>query len=306
MCDVVGVVAFPGISMSFDAALRTRVKRLLGGVYLEPDFSELVLALRQRPYGNRLIVELGHFASHREERDRGIITDVTRDFCTAARFTFWSVRNQPVRASRMPPGTREAMAVNLAMIDDVRLRQMSGLKRKRARPVLQTLVAKIADNPDGTCGVVGPITSEERSLLTTLTGILIVRSAFDADELFADFRDALLKNKLLEPSEIDEAKLLSAPLALYAVGRLHHSAVLLRDNTVARLRASGSDGTVQVTGTGKALEEPMGTIDAAFSVFVTGLKVIDHCEGSLTDPSSADWEKPLELSASGKLRVIVP
>jgi hypothetical protein len=295
--------------MSFDKSLRARVQRMLRGSYIESDFNELFLALRQRPYGQKLVTEIGNFVAHRETREQGVATDIISGFVAEMRFHFPQMGGRPPHsADALPADTLDVFRFKFSRMTDQEVSVTCHCKnRKQGKAIFDSVMQKIVPNGAGGLRLATQrFPTPEYRLLKRLLEVMTVKPAFTGKDLFVQFREALRKNKLLGDAEIAACASIEAPLALFTVGRLHHSSTRLPDGTTAPLVAACDDRTISVMGTGVVGQKDGRVKSIAFDVFATNLDPATHCEGDLVRGRAAHeaWDGPLELSPAGKLRVI--
>jgi hypothetical protein len=284
------------------AAARTRIGRLLRGQLVGDDLTRLFQYLRTRSYGYQTVKEVGDFAAHFDEREKGITTDLVRDFFTIQRFVF------PLFARGVR--TIEGLSINASFLkasfrvqDLATVRKKTGLSRQVAKRIFESMLAKF-ESVVGTPNSI-TLTPEESSLVQVLLDTIVVKPAFDDNRLFREFVHVIEKNKLLQPSERRLIHQQRPIISLFAVAYMHGCDIVLEDGSRAHLAATRhtSDGSIQVTASAWAGIPEQPNIHVAGPVFKTELRAADWCAPELLEgDDQSHWDYPIEVGPDQKLR----
>ncbi|HEX2764815.1 MAG TPA: hypothetical protein VHM92_13355 [Allosphingosinicella sp.] len=273
-----------------DEDLNRRCQRLLRGERRCEDLDRLFLALRERSPARASIREIGDFVAHRDEREKGPVTQRVRDVFTS--FASWlriSVMRQPFTITDI----RKAAEANLRNATDAQLQERLGLTRGIAKSVLTQALNKAAKGKKATI--------RERLTVDYLGGAFIWNPAFTDTEVIEDLIAALDGVGLL--SKTDHAIFRSRAdfITLYVLTLLHGSKVILENGDRADLLAgfANHEGRLEIKAilTVAELKKP---VFAPTCVFWTKLRAVDHCVPTLLDIPE-EWNAPIEISDDGKL-----
>jgi hypothetical protein len=212
-----------------DLIIRPRVERLLYGDFTLDDLTRIFLFLRERSYGRKTVREIGDFVAHLGERDRGVTTDLARDFFKVLRFMI-PLMNQSNPQITLEP---EVLIATFATIGMEQIRIETKMKPKVAKRVFQSLLEKAK-------GVLGvdksvTLTGQESALARLLVSRFTVTSAFDDKRLNKEFCECLEKAKLLHSNERGLLKTKEPLIALFALYCMHQSTLKLEDGSQAYL-----------------------------------------------------------------------
>jgi hypothetical protein len=286
-----------------DTALRLRVERLLRDDFRPEDLTALFLALRFRSFGRETVIEIGDFVAHADERNKGAVTQVARDFFTVARLSLLYI-GRTLDPNDLPASIPSVLEATFRQLDDSILVSDTGLTRETAKKKLALIVRKMKPNAAGRIAVWAELDETERSIVLCLTR-LVVKPAFDDNRLFREFSGALLKNDLLAESEMAQFSRFKPAVSLFAMSVMHQCRIDLGDGTTALLQAC-SDDTLNVVATAEA-ESPRKKLNAAATMFTTALRGAEYCDPELlkeTSPSRPCWHHPIELTTGKKLAKI--
>lgn len=151
------------------------------------------------------------------------------------------------------------------------------------------------------------LSDEEVRVLQYIGNRFIWKPAFTDEEVVRDFCDVLVLNKIIP--ENDRAAFVAAGefISLYALIRMHGTAIALKGGTNAPLLAgyANKHGLLEVKVQIEFNDGPK-PISAPVCMFLTKLKPEDHCEASLLAPAkdymARMWRAPIEIGDDGKLR----
>jgi hypothetical protein len=286
-----------------DAALRIRVERMLRGEFILDDLTNLFLALRQRAGGRQSVVEVGDFVAHRNERNKGIVSQAVRDFFVRVRFLIESYERK-LAVYDLPPYIAEFLQASARHMDyQAAKKNGASFTRVQVKNELPGLLASIKSS-NGRCYLWPLVTQRELELCDFLASLYTFKPMLTEDSLFEEFTGALAENGLLRTSELQKLLPMKGAIALFALCHMHQCFVELSDGVKGYLEASpygGGDDTIAVTAT----VPTMGSKGAkmAHAVFLTDRTVADDCRpGMECDPQNPYWKYPLEVGPDQKLR----
>lgn len=208
-----------------DDDLHGRVQRLLSGSHHIHDLDRLFLALRDRAHGRESIREIGDFVAHRDQRQKGLVTQTGRDVFTS--IDVWSLSFRGHKPA-LEDIARAAWA-NFRLASDRQIEAGCGLRRGTVKGRLKSGLSKLG------CGEV--LTTQELKVIEYLGNRFIWKPAFTDKQLFGEFRDVLYLNSILVNADIPALDGIRAFLTLYAICCMHGSAVVLDNGIRAELRA---------------------------------------------------------------------
>jgi hypothetical protein len=272
-----------------DTDLQKRVQRLLRGERRSDDLDRLFLGLRDRSHGRESVREIGDFVAHRNQREKGPVTQKARDVFLSFHSWFRIRSGQPFDLAHI----RKVSAANLRVATDDQIAARLGLTRSVAKSVLEQALRKLENGKEAT--------AREKLAVDYFGGAFIWNPALTDTVVMDDLASLLVKTNLLPAAERTAFETLSPFLALYVITLMHGSTVLLDDGGRAAL-VGGYDNDqgrlevkarLQFTDLGKPVSAPV-------CMFWTGLRGEDHCAERLClDPEA--WLGPLEIDAQGKL-----
>ncbi|RVO95009.1 hypothetical protein [Sinorhizobium meliloti] len=233
-----------------DPKSRLRVERLLRGDFRPDDLTGLFLYARDHCDGREPVAEIGHFVAHHHERNRGLITRATREWCAVARFHLYQFGpdgKSGFDARRMPPATRDYFKIAAKRLGPKVIMRDTKLRQAEAHAMMQTLADRLTQNADGTWALPEPSSQTELDLLKCICSYLVVQPAFDGDRLFDDFIATLKSNALITKEEIREnSESLKVLVQLYAVAAMHNCIVQLDEVSTVRLRGTAEHRKIEV------------------------------------------------------------
>ncbi len=262
------------------------------------DLDRLFLDQRESAHGRESFRELGDFLAHRDERDKGPVTQRVRDVFTSFRVWSFGLRGLTPTIDDL----RAAGVANLNLLADEELEAECGLRREVAKLKfergLRTLFA-------------GHLMSDRQMKLFNYLGNRFVwKPAFTDEVLFEDFVEVSIRNQVLLAGDRPRMESERSLLTLYAIARLHGSVIKVADGQMATLYAGFANDErrleVKVDLGSDGWEKP---VHVPICMFWTGLRAEDHCDasllGNLGEPLWNSWKQPIELSADRKLRLLV-
>lgn len=119
--------------------LRQRVERYIRGDCRVADLDRMFLGLRDRCYGLNSIREIGDFVAHRDQREKGPVTDKVRDIQLS--LESWLHQGE----GRFPDlaKAKRISAANLRTATDEQLTERFGLRREVVKSVLSRAIRKL-------------------------------------------------------------------------------------------------------------------------------------------------------------------
>lgn len=136
-----------------DARSRARVERLLRGEFRPDDIASLFLFARDHCDGRETVSDIGDFVAHHSERDRGIVTRLTREWFATARYYAASLRpNAPPHfdGQKLPPVTQEYFKIAVNRIPAQIIREKTGFRREVAYKIMLSVASRLNQNANGT------------------------------------------------------------------------------------------------------------------------------------------------------------
>jgi hypothetical protein len=277
--------------------LQVRARRLIEGRGNVEDLDRLFLEQRQSFHGKESFRELGDFLAHRDERNKGPVTQRVRDIFTS--FRVWSLGLRGVQPTE--DDLRSAGLANLRLLTDQELKERCGMHRDAARTKFEKALRKLKSG--------FPLSDSDAKSLDFLANRFFWKPAFTDEVLHQDFVDVLIKNEVLTP--VDRALPVQAKdlLTLYAIARLHGAAIRIEDGHIGTLYAGYANVERRLE-----VKIDMGSddwpkpIQAPVCVFWTTLRCDDYCDaaliGQIQVPTWNTWKDPIEVGPGNKLRLL--
>lgn len=111
--------------------LRLFVEAMIRGEFRSDDVIHLLMYARDRSGGKQSVREIGDFCAHRNDRNKGPITDDARDFFIHTRFLMGHVFNGThIDPFQIPPSAIDAAKANLRRIEPEFIRKGSRARNK--------------------------------------------------------------------------------------------------------------------------------------------------------------------------------
>lgn len=277
-----------------DYDLRARVERLLAGSQQVHDLDRLFLGLRDRAHERESFREIGDFVAHRDERQKGLVTQTGRDVFTS--IDVWSMGLRGRIPS--PQDIVRAAWANFRLASDSQLQVGCGLQRGTVKGRLKSGLSKLERGE--------ALAGREIKVIDYLGNRFIWKPAFTDDQLFNEFRDVLLLNSIIVKADIPSLDGIKTFLTLYAISCMHGSAIVLQNGTRADLLAgfSNKERCLEVK-MQIGFDDGPKPIMAPICLFLSSLQPENHCEAKLLELGSKGppftWSEPVEVGSDGKL-----
>jgi hypothetical protein len=146
-----------------DPVLRQRMERVLNGPFRPDDLLRLFAALRLQSYGMQTVQEIGHFAAHATERDRGISTEMAKGFFDVLRFQGFGIENKHhLDLANLPAGFTRMLSANINRFEIREIAEAAKIQPKTVAHVFKSLLKKLPQNAAGGHGLAkgGSLTTE--------------------------------------------------------------------------------------------------------------------------------------------------
>ena len=277
-----------------DDDLQRRTDRLFGGSHRTDDLDRLVLGLRSRAGSRDCFREIGDFVAHRDQRQKGPVTQIARDVFTSLEVWSLGLRGKsPTWAD-----IERAARANLRIASEEQLMTGCGCSRATAHQKLDRAFKKI--------GREQRLKESEANVLTYLGNRFIWKPAFSSDQLFSEFVDVLEENGISYEREQPTVPSLKTFVTLYALSLMHGSAIVLESGNVVMLSAGfANERRVLEVKANFSLPDFGKPVTAPVCLFLTDLHPEDHCEDDLLERDDLvlpdQWAYPIEIGKSGRL-----
>lgn len=192
-----------------------RVARMIRGERNVTDLDRLFADLRFADPGRETVREIGDFAAHRTERDKGIVLKRAGDMQTSARI--WLRQQRGIMPSI--EDARSAGAANLNIASDEQIRNRLNASRQQARALFVQGMNKLAAG--------NPIGKKEHAAVNWLGTSFIWLNAFDDDRLVEDLADVLTEGGALAISDRGAFWACGPFITLHALTLMHGARLLL-------------------------------------------------------------------------------
>ncbi len=213
-----------------DDDLRMRAERLLAGHHRVDDLDRLFLGQRDRHHGKESFREIGDFVAHRAERQKGLVTQVTRD--VFASVSVWSLGLREKKPSKS--NIARAAQANFRLASDQQLASGCGLRRPVVKRRLESGLAKFERDE--------AITDEELKVILYLGNRLIWKPAFDDNQLFEEFCEVMRRNGIITRANMPAMESAKTFITLYSITCMHGSAIQFDGTTRDELLAGFANG----------------------------------------------------------------
>lgn len=277
------------------AELRQRVQRYIHGDCRVADLDRIFLGLRNHCYGLATIREIGDFVAHRDQREKGPVTDKIRDIQLS--LESWLKQGE----GRFPDlaTAKRISAANLRTATDAQLDARLNLRREVVKSALNQAIKKMESDR------FEKLTQRERAVFNYLSAAFIWNPAFTDGQVTEDLAALLIKCGALLKEERHAFDVNQAFLALYVTALMHDSTVVMDDGSRFELVAgfANDESRIEV----KARIELVGfskSVIAPVCVFWTKLIGTEHCSDDLA-AAPGDWSGAIEIDPSGRLARIV-
>ena len=284
-----------------DSKARAWAQRLLRGDIRDGDLQGLFLYARDRPDGRDVVTEVGDFAAHHTERQKGMITKSARDWVAIVRFhsTHNFGNGPPLDVNRLPPITPRYISAMFDRLGDDAYRKI-GLRRASAFKMLKSVLALLHANADGTLKFIQR-SGTEFDLFQLCCNILMVESAFNGEKLSTGIIEILRSASVLSREEIRGNPSLHTLFQLYALSVMHNASVTVDNEPNMRLELTQADSGLLIS-TAVALPNITPRLSLSSPIFATKLSAPQYCQQDLLFNMSAD--RAIEVKDSGLLGFI--
>lgn len=290
---------------------RVRAQRFLLGELNVGDINGLFLFLRGQSFGHEVVRDVGHMVGHADARDKGLSFKRVSDFYEVSKFQAVKVAKYPnnsIALDAAPSNLIIVMEATLGLLNNDEIKRDLNLRRDQALSLLNKVKRRFSDNGNGTIRWNGlqPNKNEMR-LIVALTSVLISRPAYDANDLFREWEELLLRHALIDESQRDLLLSKRAQLILFSIASMHGIKYLLPDGGMVEAEAgwSSETGSAILHVTAKVdLDYNGRPVSWSFPIFSTDLVAAQWAEDFEDGVRTATWTEPIELTAYSKLKRI--
>lgn len=278
MADASGRLHFDG--------LRARMSRLLSGDFRADDITKLYAGLRSASYGCASFREIADFAAHPDLREKGPVTQVVRDLVTSFTPLFdRALGNGDPSISK----TLDRVTSNFRMATEEQLLEICGRNRAATKKLVDSGLAKMRG------GDLGSITPMESRVLIGLGDRIIWNPAFRGDEIFADFKTVMLKNRILDQRDASRLDSVRDLILLNAIVVMHGTVYVLEGGMRGELQAGIEEGKGHLEVTAAiSIKEYSNPVYMNPCVIWTGLDAHRFCDPTIA-ARSGRWNFPVEI-----------
>jgi hypothetical protein len=283
-----------------DAKSKIRVERLLRGEFRPDDMAGLFLFARDHCDGREAVADIGHFIAHHQERDRGIVTRLTREWFAVVRFhmaRFVPGGPHEMPARQMPSATPDYFKIAARRIGAQTVRSDTGLRLVEAERHLLAVVSRMTQNSDGTWALPPSMAPAEHRIVQCAASYLVAKPAFEEEKLYVEFIDTLKSNGLISKEQIrTNGEDLRRLVGLFAISVMHNCLVQVGDGTTVQLKGLAISEGNRI---GIYAEIPT-SYGVAWNteMFHMDTDVNTACESELID---ATWDFEIELNPGQRL-----
>lgn len=266
-----------------------RVSRLLRGERHTSDLERLFADLRFSSSGNGVVREVGDFAAHRAERNKGVVMSRAADMQTSAAAWFRQMSGEVPSLAE----ARQTMKANLRIVPEARIKEALGMTISQAQSHYLQAEKHLESGRKPK--------KRQGEAFNFLAATFQWKTAFTSDDLMEDFSCILLEGGALAEESREDFQRCRPFVTSYALTVMHGSKILLSDGAVAPLRMKVREETqtlrikanIPVADVGKP-------VSCAVCVFETDLDARIY---SRYLPDSSDYESytPLEIGADGSI-----
>ncbi len=274
--------------------LRQRVERYVRGEPRLDDLDRIFLGLRERSLGFSSVREIGDFVAHRDQRDRGPVTETVRNIHLS--LDSWLQQGE----GRFPDlaKAKRICAANLRTATDEQLNARLGLRREVVKSVLAQAIRKMET------ARYDKVTKRERAVFNYLAGAFIWNPAFTDEQVGDELASVLIRAGALRADERAAFDANHASLALYVVAVMHDTTVVMDDGSRFELFAGFDNdqhrievkARIELAGWGKSVTAPV-------CIFWTKLIGPEHCSAELA-AIPGRWSGAIEIDPSGRLAAL--
>lgn len=287
-----------------------RTKALLAGTTDPRNLDRIFTWLRFRSFGHKLVRDIGDFAFHMEDRDRGRTFEgslLMSESLKLVSWTFWNLGYAQAPNVSQSELAKVALA-SLELKEPDWFQPNLGMKKARARNVLTSALAKTG-GLRGVTGRVGgsviqpvsELNDQERAVLGRFTGTF-PDSIFDSKRLIRDFANVLERNGVIEPAEKSRILTHENLVGVYAIEKMHRRVLKISTNQNVELYAGVYENCLSVYG---HFVVPWGEVESSMytPIFTSSAGHSDWFSGHLASSGSI-WEEPMIIGDDGKLRLL--
>lgn len=280
--------------------IKLRVERLLNGDFRPDDMNNILLFARDHCDGRQVIKDIGSFAAHKHERDKGIVVESARKWAIVMSFYGYQFANRgSIRSTSLPPATPDYLRIAPDRIGAADIRKRTGLKIKQAKKLVDSFVGRLSENTNGTWSAPQNTPDDEKEIFRCLSSIIVPEPAFKCERLSKEFIDTLKSNGLISNDQIREFGMkVKSIIEKYAVTLMHKSVINVGGYHFHELKASKSLNEISVLCI-VDLSNNFRSPPHASRIFQTKLDPKDHCSEELLKLDI--WDFPIELNAEGKI-----
>jgi hypothetical protein len=272
--------------------LQRRVQRLLRGDRRPADLDRIFLGLRGRSYGRASIREIGDFVAHRDQREKGPVTERVRDIFLSLHS--WAHGMFGYRPSLEE--VRRIAAANLRTATNEQLAARLGMSRTAAKSSLKRALNKmergdLADDRD-------------RLVIDYLGGAFIWNPAFTDRQVANDLAHVLKKSGLVSSKDSSSFNALVPFMSLYVLALMHGSTIVSEAGGHANLLAGFDNEEKRLEVKATLIFHDLGKpVIAPVCMFWTELLGPEHCAAPLLN-GAQHWSGPLEIDQDGRLALL--
>lgn len=283
--------------------LRVRIARLISGEMQVDDLNRVMLWLRDRSFGRHTVRDVGDFAAHSEERNRGLVTDEIR-YLAASFDLLLEAKYGNIAIDKLPSHLPEIVRGTIVRMDADALRQKTGLSAKDARRVLDASLRKYKKDESGILVLADTLESTELKVLE-LGVTAVVKPIFTSNRLWTDFIFVLTKNDLLQAKEIDSFGSVRPLFMLFTVWAMHRCKIILPSGREAYLEAASDKGSLVVRQVHLRPRSDGTPIYLSTRIFDAELEVSKWCDDGLNSEDLGFMPWDLEIGPGPILRRLV-
>lgn len=289
--------------------LRIRVQRFLTGPFNFVDLSRCFLYLRRHSFGRSSVRDLGNMLAHADIVERGLAVERVQSLQVIALYKMRALLGENDGAldlSDAPPTLLRVMDATFALLDESVLLRELEMTRDQVGTALTKLKCKFSVKENGRLfWDFWKITEKQLAIITWLTGFLISKPAYSAEELVEDTLHMFLNHKLMDTGQSDLFYAKRNYLLLFAIVSMHRVFFDCPDGVPAEAKAGWVtvDDDTYLNVCVEFLVKNNPEIKISLALFDTQL-----------DPSywSDNWdggrhkvfESPIEITAEGRIRIM--
>lgn len=265
-------------------AVRVFVERLMKGERNENDVSEIFAWLRFKSFGNNIVKEIAHLVAHNDERDRGVAWNASNDFVSMMSMFLRGVlkNNYSTSLPNDIESISEGLHANLRRIGEKRCKEQFGFSLSKAKKYLDLALSKISTAKGTQVVIKEDFTENENKVFKFLGNTIISTPEFDHIILEKQIIDALLKNKLIDKSEIELMKSAMPFIMAYVVCKMHGTELTISGKSNGTLYTVPSQENGKLVVVASLPAEGL-QIQTVFTLFNTNCDPNELCTKKLLD-----------------------